>query len=697
MEKWKAAAEEAKVLSIYLRPDLNDLLLSLGITTDQYCALFGVAELPLAHFARPGRSHFQQALQIVRDRSYADHISGAPLLSPTGFPPEPAPDTNNKKKPPARRAAISGRPGTASKAKGPVTPGKKAKALSAKDKKLVAQLQGCLQFDPDTDYFKESTTQLKIEIMLTRPLIPRPATPASSKTPHEIVQSLPKLHEFRLADATDEFCRQLNVAIDRLQSARSRGEDFAPMRMVVKENLKPSIVEIVRQVFKQTPEANISQAFISELRTFLVAHLFKTLTSRFDLAFPRPPPVPSQMGVAHITQRLAAHEFHKTVDCEALHLKRCELDPLNPQWPFELALFYNDQNSPAAMEYFAKAIAIDYNFTAAILGFIGRLAHVGNREDCIVLLNMLDERRPDDPTVTVCLLILYQLIESSRTDIYVAKVSQMALRLPRSPTLIAAESLLNVHDTFLTEIMLTREQLQSGRTKDLLVLLARFTQQNREFSRAQEYLKEAIEQDREDLTLWKMLGSFQYAAEDYEKALSSFEQLLALADDADPSVSLKLALVHLRRGRYERAFDLLMHTVQTCETPLAWAALGVCCLRKGELDEAEAALSQANELDRWDALTWGYCAVLCAKGARWIEGEQALCLAGRLKLRDGRLIAELLRLYEGKVKGEEAATWMNVLKQVPRGECHGALEAEDAGMGPIDVDEEIAEDIPMDE
>jgi tetratricopeptide (TPR) repeat protein len=138
-------------------------------------------------------------------------------------------------------------------------------------------------------------------------------------------------------------------------------------------------------------------------------------------------------------------------------MRHCELDPLNPKWPFELALYYNDLNSPQALECFGKAISIDYNFTAAILGFSAQLAKNGNREDCVVLLTLLDQRKPDDPTITVCLLILYQLIESSKADQFLAKASQMSLRLPKWPTIIAADGMLDVHDTFLSEMMPTRE------------------------------------------------------------------------------------------------------------------------------------------------------------------------------------------------------------------------------------------------
>jgi tetratricopeptide (TPR) repeat protein len=667
MEQWKEAAEAGQLISFYIKPELSELLQPLGIGLDQYSALFATADFQLSHFAKPGRSHFQSSLALRRDSEYWEHQPGAPLLSPTGFPPEPTPDANAKKKGPARklppsRPVTAKKPGTAA--------GKKPKALSAKDKKVLAQLQTALQFDAETDYFKESTTQMRIEITLSRPLIPRPATPASSKTPEEIVQPLPKFHKTRLANATQEFCRQLNVAVDRLENP---DQSFETLRTPIKESLKPSVVEIVKQVFADRVNTTPSQAFVSELRTFLVTNLFKTLNTRFDLAFPRAPPTPPEMGVEDITRRLAAQAFHCTSDKETLHMKRCELEPLNPRWPFELALYYNDIASPRALECFAKAISIDYGFTAAILGFCAQLARAGSREDCVVLLTLLDRRTPEDPTITVCLLFLYQLIESSKADQFVAKVSQLSARLPRSPLVIAADSMLDVHDTFLSEMMLTREQLQSGRSKELLVLLARYTQQNREYSRAQEYLREAIELDREDLSLWKMLGSFQYAAGDAERAQASFEQLLALAEEADAEVCLKLALLYIARANYEKAYDLLMYTVQRLEISVAWTALGVCCLRMGDLEEAEAALGQANQMDRWDPTTWAYCASLCAKAGRMVEGEQAVSLAARLGLRDWKLITELTDVY-AEAKGEETKMWLGKLRNVKEEDCHQALE-----------------------
>lgn len=697
LEKWKEAAENDQCISFFLRPELSALLQPLGITPDMYSALFGIAEVPLSHFAKPGRSHLQLTVPLLRDPEYQERQPGTVLLSPNGFPPEPVPEASKKK---AANKKVSPSARTPANAKGRTTStptSKKPRALNAKEKKMLAQLQTVMKFDDDTDYFKQSTTQLKLEIALSRPIIPRPATPASTKTPEEIVKPLPKMHEQRLADATEEFCRQLEISIEKLRSSDMKGDAYKTLRNLIKESLKPSVVEIVRQVFLykeseeesdedsqkkskalKKPPPEITGSFVSELRSFLIANLNKTINTKFDLAFPHESPFPPEMDVFHITNRIAEQSYHKTDDLEYLYQRRCELDPLNAAWPFEFALYYNDIKSPKALEYFSHAISIDYNFTAAILGFCSQLAKSGNREDCVVLLNMLDGRKPNDPTVTVCLSILYQLIESSKSDEFLAKISQMSANLPKSPNLIAAASLLEVHDTFLSEIMLTREQLQCQQSKELLVLLAKFTQQNGEYSRAQEYLKECLEANQEDLSLWKMLGEYQYAAGEFDKAHVSFERLLALAEQPDPEICLRLALINMMHTNYQKAYDLLMYTVQNTQIALSWTCLGVCCLRMEDYEEAECCLQQSNEMNKWDPTTWGYCAVLCAKLDRRIEGEQALILAAKLRLRDFRLIHEIINLYDEIAKGEETRACLELMKGIKIDECHKSLEPDGA-------------------
>ncbi|KAH0792025.1 cilia- and flagella-associated protein [Histomonas meleagridis] len=676
VEKVKKEAEEEQTLKFYLRPEINALLQPLGIQQEQYGALFGVAEVPISNFIKPGRSHFPLTIPLLRDKQFEEHNFEAPSFTPNGFPPE---QTDSRKKVSLRRGTSATKSKSnifPSSSSNNITSNKKPKALTAKDKKILAQLQSILNFDPNTDYFEESTTQVKLEITFSKPLIPRPATPASTKTPEEIIKPLPKFHKDRLANATEEFCHQIKRAIERLTIAHNEGSNFDSLRTVIKEELKPSIVEIVKQVYhsKSDTDFKITDAFLSELRSFLIVNLNKTVNDRFHLTYPRPLPLPPAIDVYHITKRIESSFYFSLYDIESLYLRRCELEPLNSQWAFEVALYYNSIHSPKSLDYFAKSISINYNFPPSILGFCANLAKNDNKEDCIVLLNMLLERDPNDPTIIVCLSILYQLIESTKSDEYLAKVSHLSSQLSTSPYLIAARNLLSVNDTYLSEIMLVKEQLQNQRSKELLILLAKLTQLNKEYQRSQEYLKEALEIDCEDINIMKTIGKFYYESTDYNKAQTNFEQILAVSNKPDPEVCLMLSIIYIKKEYYEKAYNLLMYVVQNMEISIAWICLGICCLRNNDLNEAEASFTQANILDKWEPITWGYIALVCALEKRFVEGQQAVCLATRLKLRDFMLIGEIVEKYEKLELNETTNDCINELKEIIENDCHKSLE-----------------------
>jgi hypothetical protein len=76
---------------------------------------------------------------------------------------------------------------------------------------------------------------------------------------------------------------------------------------------------------------------------------------------------------------------------------------------------------------------------------------------------------------------------------------------------------------------------------------------------------------------------------------------------------------------------------------------------------------------------------------RWIEGEQAVSLAARLKLRDFRLIKEIIELYDELAKGEETRMYLTELINVQEADCHRSLEVERQEGAPDD-DREAEDD-----
>lgn len=690
--KWKETAEKEENISVYLIPELTPILQPLGLLPSQYDKLYARAEIPFSQFSKAGRSHFLGQTQLFTDPKYSVEDPPMPNSLPNGFPEEPV-DPTGRRKVVAKKGLPSSRSSAKTKQGANTTAStKKAKALSAKDKKLQQTILQIFQGIGDSDVYKDSATQIRIELALSRPLVPRSATPIESKPPEEVVRPLPKMHANKLANATKEFCRQVNIAITQLSESQNRDE----LRKIIKEQLKPSVVEVVQQVYlnkpepsveaskkneaedkqedKENKEAEIGNAFISELRSYLILHLNKVVNQRFKLTFPSSSLSPPEMDIDCLSRRIASQKLFKTDDLGALHQKRCQLDPLNPQWPYEYALYLSDIKDEKALDNFARAISIDYHFKAAILGFCSLLVKNGNKSDALVLLDMLGNEMPTDPTVTVCQSLVYTLLESSKCDEFLAKISNMAQSLNRSPYLIAASSLIDVHDTFVSEMALSKERTQGQRTKELLILLAKFSQLTGDPQRAQEYLKEAIEMDQEDLSVWKMLGEFQFESGMFDKAKASFTSLLTLSDDPDPASCLKLALIKVKDGEYAAAYDLLMFTVQKLDDVLAWLALGVCCFRMEEYTEADSCFVRASELDRWNAVTWGYCTLLCFKTGDHVKACQALIYTWALGIKDKRLIDEIIVEAEKAQIGEKAKEILAQMKQVKEEDCYPPFE-----------------------
>lgn len=98
-------------------------------------------------------------------------------------------------------------------------------------------------------------------------------------------------------------------------------------------------------------------------------------------------------------------------------------------------------------------------------------------------------------------------------------------------------------------------------------------------------------------------------------------------------------------------------------------------MRLNDFQEADVAFIQAISLDRWDPTTWGYSAILCSKMGRNVEGEQAINFASRLGLKDFTVISEIISLYDGKVKGEEANSNLELLKNIKIEDCYPSLES----------------------
>jgi hypothetical protein len=127
----------------------------------------------------------------------------------------------------------------------------------------------------------------------------------------------------------------------------------------IKDSLKAPIVGIVNQIYKSPDFNPRNQSFLAELRNYLMVNLNKTINNQFDLTFPHFQKYQLPTTVESITKRLDLQKCQQTDGISALYLQRCEIEPLNPQWPFEYAVYLFDRKADNFLYYFTKAISID--------------------------------------------------------------------------------------------------------------------------------------------------------------------------------------------------------------------------------------------------------------------------------------------------------------------------------------------------
>lgn len=116
---------------------------------------------------------------------------------------------------------------------------------------------------------------------------------------------------------------------------------------------------------------------------------------------------------------------------------------------------------------------------------------------------------------------------------------------------------------------------------------------------------------------------------------------------ADQVVPLELfiqtARLLLLGGRFNQARTILLYACSVYSSATLFMLLGVCYLRLDELEDAEAALVEANLLDNRNASVWAYLCLVCVSSGphRLVEAERSLEQALRLGQDDAQVLREL--------------------------------------------------------
>ncbi|XP_034640349.1 cilia- and flagella-associated protein 70 isoform X3 [Trachemys scripta elegans] len=166
---------------------------------------------------------------------------------------------------------------------------------------------------------------------------------------------------------------------------------------------------------------------------------------------------------------------------------------------------------------------------------------------------------------------------------------------------------------------------QEGPSCEYYLVLAQTHLLKKDFSKAEECLREAIQIDYLNPNAWAQKGHLCYLSGNLSEAKECYERTISFVTDASEIhfVYLRLGSIYLKEKEYDKAKRTYMLACKKSSSCLTWLGVGIACYRLKEIAEAEDALSEANALNNNNAEVWAYLALVCMQGGRQLEAEQS--------------------------------------------------------------------------
>uniref|UniRef100_A0A8C3RWG7 Cilia and flagella associated protein 70 n=1 Tax=Chelydra serpentina TaxID=8475 RepID=A0A8C3RWG7_CHESE len=184
---------------------------------------------------------------------------------------------------------------------------------------------------------------------------------------------------------------------------------------------------------------------------------------------------------------------------------------------------------------------------------------------------------------------------------------------------------------------------QEGPSCEYYLVLAQTHSLKKDFSKAEECLREAIQIDYLNPNVWAQKGHLCYLSGNLSEAKECYERTISFVADASEMhfVYLRLGSIYLKEKEYDKAKYTYMLACKKSSSCLTWLGVGIACYRLKEMTEAEDALSEANALNNNNAEVWAYLALVCMQVSRQLEAEQSYKYALKLELKNEELLQEI--------------------------------------------------------
>lgn len=196
---------------------------------------------------------------------------------------------------------------------------------------------------------------------------------------------------------------------------------------------------------------------------------------------------------------------------------------------------------------------------------------------------------------------------------------------------------------------------------------------------------------------WVVLANTQQFAgadqavviDSYLKAIEASHSMPLVVVEKAKAVPLaafiKAGKLLIMAGRFAETVTMLLYACSVYTSATLLMLLGVACLRLDELDDAEAALVEANMLDNRNADVWAYLSLVCVSSGphRLFEAEKSLQQSLRLGQSNSSLLRELATSFMSvdKLQTAEDLIRRALAVEAPIDEASAAAAAAAAGSG----------------
>jgi len=528
----------------------------------------------------------------------------------------------------------------------------------------------------EAQIYTEARSYVVVEIVLEKPLVSkRPPEELAAKVAEYIPKrsSLTKHHcgadeavaeyhkqigdvanlvlnEYRQKFGVSEESAECNELSDERKRAliydlNSSGKYFA-----FKEQLKQSVVKVVREKFFKTSafqkEEELHQ-FLSELYVFLIEQMHKGVSHVFSLQNTAAP-LPSPLDESSLLHFAKEAELNQNYELAARYYQeRLAMDQNSSSSWFDYGCFsLLVGNVSKAGECFRECLGLDQQHILALLMY-GVVCVMEERYD--VAETFFEDStcvQPDNYLAWTILGLFYDTRDNDiGAEMAFLEANKHFNREDSSIFLSSAETLLNLHAYSLVESALSHELLSSPKTlnQEYYLLLAKLHMAKGELTEAESYVKQATVLDHTNPAGWALLGHILYLGGESKGARDNYERTLSYESPAPDthSIRLRLASIYLQLQQYSAAKKMFLLACRDSPSCITWLGVGISCYRLGELSEAEQALSEANILNNTDPEVWGYLSLVCLKTSRKLEAEQSYKYALRVGLKDADLLGEI--------------------------------------------------------